>query len=272
MISRGRGGSASVLRAKRTASPARPRIVDRHVGIGDGGQPQIGLDRMWPFLGVALELDLDPGAVRTVPGQAPLLVDVRAVPGRVDRHEELGGELVARDATDDVQGLADGELPVHAGGRDPHALLAAGLAELVEFRAVEQLAEDPRDLALDDSGPVVLDDDARSPVAVAHLDPDLGQDACLLAGVEGIVHGLLDGREQRLGGRVEAEQVAVLEKELGDRDLALPARHLDGGGGRGLLLGHDGSGASGGMLRIPSLPMHAMDRWPKRYLAAGIAD
>src|SRR5262249_46954511 len=52
------------------------------------------------------------------------------------------------------------------------------------------------------------------------------EDAALLAGVERVVHRLLDRGEQRLGRTVETEQVAVLGEELGDRDLALLGGHL----------------------------------------------
>jgi hypothetical protein len=105
-------------------------------------------------------------------------------------------------------------------------LLPALLLQPMEFRAVEQLAEDLRDLLLDDAGAVVLD---RDPEAVlpelVDLDDQLGQDPRLFAGVERVVDRFLDGGEQRLLRVVEAEQVAVLGEELRDRDLALPRRH-----------------------------------------------
>ena len=47
------------------------------------------------------------------------------------------------------------------------------------------------------------------------------QDVRFLAGVEAVVDGFLDGGQERLRRRVEAEQVAVLGEELADRDLAL---------------------------------------------------
>ena len=61
----------------------------------------------------------------------------------------------------------------------------------------------------------------RSSASSLDLDLDVGQDAGLLAGVERVVDGLLDRGQQRLRRVVEAEQVAVLGEELGDRDLAL---------------------------------------------------
>jgi hypothetical protein len=56
-----------------------------------------------------------------------------------------------------VHWLAGGELAIHACSGNSHALLAAGLAQLVEFRTIEQFAEDPPNLALDDAGAVVLE-------------------------------------------------------------------------------------------------------------------
>ena len=81
------------------------------------------------------------------------------------------------------------------------------------------------DLFADDAGAVVLDDDEEAVVAGfrerAYLDEDVGEDACLFAGVERVVHGFLDGGEQRLAGVVETEEVAVFREELRDGDLAL---------------------------------------------------
>jgi len=94
--------------------------------------------------------------------------------------------------------------------------------ESMEFRPIEELAEDPGDLRFDDTGTRVLD---NHPVAVLgefpYLDEDIGEETRLLAGVERVVDGLLDGREQRLGQAVESEQVTVLCKELADGYLAL---------------------------------------------------
>ena len=203
----------------------------RQVRIGDGRLLQIDLDRVRPLLIVALHLHLDPRAVRTVPLQLLLLVDVRLVPGGIDRDVHFRGKLLALDAADDVQRLADGELPVHAGSRDPHALLAARLAELVEFRAVEELAEDARDLALDNSRAVVLHDrPAHLPERSLTSHPDVGENARFLAGIERVVDRLLDRGDQRLGRGIETEQMTVLEKELRDGNFALPARHFEGGG------------------------------------------
>ena len=103
----------------------RVLVGDGEVRIGDGRLLQINLNRVRPLLIVALHLHLDSRPVRTVPLQPLLLVDVRLVLGGVNRHIHFRGKLIALDAADDVQRLADGELPVHSRSRDPHPLLAA---------------------------------------------------------------------------------------------------------------------------------------------------
>jgi hypothetical protein len=127
---------------------------------------------------------------------------------------------------DDDGGLACGHLAVHDGGADADALLPAALLEAVELGAVQELAEDLTELRLEDARPVVLDGDRVLVVTeVVDGDLDVREDLRLLASVEGVVHGLAHGGEQRLGGVVEAEQVAVLGEELADGDVALPRGH-----------------------------------------------
>jgi hypothetical protein len=135
----------------------------------------------------------------------------------------LGGDL-----GDDLDRLAGRQHAVHAGGADADPLLAAAHPQPMELRAVQQLAEDQRNLLLDDARAVVLDATRKRLGRSARCDPDLGQDARLLAGVERVVDRLLDGGQQGLAGVVEAEQVAVLGEELADRDVALLGRHLTG--------------------------------------------
>ena len=57
------------------------------------------------------------------------------------------------------------------------------------------------------------------------MNPDFGQNAGLLAGVERVVDRLLDGRQQGLAGVVETEQVAILRRKLADRDITLAGGH-----------------------------------------------
>src|SRR3990167_9413235 len=156
-----------------------------------------------------------------------------------------------------MQRLANGELPIHARSRDPHPLLAARLAQLVEFRAIEELAEDAGDLVLDNARTVVLHHDTRLPVALAHLHADLGKYPCFLASIERVVHRLFDGGHQRLGRRVEPEQVTVLEKELRNGDFTLPSSHIGGGGGCRLPVRHDSYSASPPRLPAPQIKFNA---------------
>ena len=101
----------------------------------------------------------------------------------------------------------------------------------MKLRAVEQLAEDQRDLLLDDARAVVLHADLEAVRAGRFdVDPDFGQDAGLFAGVERVVDGLLDGVSRALRGLSKPEQVAVLGEELADRNIALAGGHRLGRG------------------------------------------
>src|SRR5580700_6648687 len=99
----------------------------------------------------------------------------------------------------------------------------------MKLRAVEQLRENLRYLRLDDARAVVLDDDAEARRLVGRrrrrnlhdLDVKLRQDAGLLASIERVVDRFLHGRQERLRGVVEPQQVAVLREELAHRNLAL---------------------------------------------------
>src|SRR5512143_2166207 len=121
--------------------------------------------------------------MRAVPLQPPLPVDVRLILGGINRHIHFRSELIAFNATDDMQRFADCELPVHPRGRDAHPLLATRLAELVEFRAAEELPENAGDLALYNARAIVLHDDAGLPVVIAHLHTDLGKYPRFLASI-----------------------------------------------------------------------------------------
>ncbi len=96
--------------------------------------------------------------------------------------------------------LAGGEHAVHARRADADALLAAAHPQAVELRAVQQLAEDQRDLLLDDAGAVVLDADLK-PIDARRfdVDPDFRHDARFFAGIERVVDRFLDGRQQCAG-------------------------------------------------------------------------
>ena len=248
---------------------ARPHVVEGAVRVGEGGVLDVAVHVPLAGAPVGDDLQLDPRAVLLVPDVQLLVArDDRVVLARVDLDVEVVGRPPLRDARGDPDRLAGGELAVHRGGADPDPLLSATLLEPVELGAVQELPEDLGDLGLHDPRPVVLHHDDEAPLAlrrlplplhvqreVADLDRDLGEDPGLLAGVERVVDRLLDGREEGLGGVVEAEQVPVLGEELGDGDLALLRRHLLGrrapppllGARRGLLRGEQlGLRARGG--------------------------
>ena len=169
-------------------------------------------------------------ARRNVDAFALAVENLRLVPLGVDLDFEVVGRLLLADLRDDLHRLAGRQHAVHAGRADADALLPAALPQAVELRAVEQLAEDQRDLLFDDAGAVVLHADFEA-VGAGRLDvdPNLGQDAGLFAGVERVVDRFLDRRQQRLPRIVEAQQVAVLGEELADGDIALLGGHRLGG-------------------------------------------
>ena len=85
------------------------------------------------------------------------------------------------------------------------------------FDPYSSLPKIVRDLLLDDAGAVVLHADLEAVRAGGlDVDPDLGQDAGFFAGVQGVVDRFLDRGQQGLARVVEAQQMAVLGKELAD--------------------------------------------------------
>ena len=84
-------------------------------------------------------------------------------------------------------------------------------------------------------GTVILHDHARFPVAFADLHADIGQYPRFLAGIERVIHRLLNRGDQCLGGGIKTEQMTILEKELRNRNVALATRHFDCGGRWGLV-------------------------------------
>ncbi len=158
-----------------------------------------------------------------------LAVDLGPILRRVDGHKKFRRGRLTRYTAAHLEGFAGRELGIHPRRGDSHSLLAARLRELVEFRAVKQLAEDASELVFHNTRAIVFDGHAEHVVSfLRNLDPDFGQDAGLLAGIERVIDGLLDGGQSRLGQRIKAEQVAVLEKELRNRNVALASRHLVG--------------------------------------------
>ena len=223
--------------------PLRRLVDELHVGIGDRGLRQVLVHRGAALLVAPLDLERDLGAAWDLPLDLLALEDPRLVLLGVDLHLEVVGGGAGAGPRRDLDRLAGRQLRVHAGRRDPDALLAPAHAQPVELGAVEELREDRGDLLPDDARAVVDDGDAeprrlagrgRGRAVAGHdldLHDDVGQDAGLLGSVEGVVHRLLDAGQEGLPGAVEAEEVPVLGEELGDGDLALARAHLDGGDG-----------------------------------------
>src|SRR5690349_13987714 len=66
------------------------------------------------------------------------------------------------------------------------------------------------------------------------MNPDLGKNTCFLAGVERIVDGLLNRRQESFSRIIETKQVPVLREELADGYITLFRRHRLGRGGAAL--------------------------------------
>src|SRR5262245_4932852 len=214
-------------------------IRERHMRVRYRDLLEVLVHRGAAFLVLALHLERDLGAARPVPVDLLVLVYQRLVLLGVDLDFEVMGWAPGARARDDLHRLAGRELAVHAGGRDPDALLAAALAQAMELGAVEQLREHPRDLLAHDARAVVRDRDPETRRLARRrrrsvlrddleLHLDVGEDPAFLARIERVVHRLLHAGEQCLARAVETQQVAVLGEELGDRDLALARPHLLG--------------------------------------------
>ena len=219
------------------AGPQRTRLHLGHAPrFGVVGEEAVAPGHANPLapLGAHLE-DLVLPTMPNHVGHGPPLVapGLRVEGGRADSERaHVANLLVAGEQA--VDEVPDGQ-PLEATTALDHHDLVAGqrLLQPVELRAVEQLTEYLRHLLLDDPGAVVLDDHHEAALAlrelrasglqseVVDLDRELGEDARLLARVERVVDGFLDRGEEGLRGVVEAEEVAVLDEELGDRDLAL---------------------------------------------------
>ena len=216
------------------------------MGIGHGRLLQVVVDAAAATLVTGFQFDRNPRAMIDLVPLDPMLLDVLAalVIGFDDdafalavedfRAVALGVDLqlvVVRvgafgDFRHDLHRLAGRQQAIHAGGADSDALLAAAHPHAVELRTVKELAENQGNLLPEDARAVVLHADLEAVVADAFdMYPDLRENASLFAGVEGVVDGLLDGRQQGFARIVEPQQMAILGKELADRDFFLTGGH-----------------------------------------------
>ena len=205
----------------------RRAVLDLDVRIDQRGLLHVVVHRAASLLVDRLELDLD--RVPRFESQSissSFWID-RGVLLGIDGDAEQVGRLALARARDDLHRAAGGELPVHARGGDADALLSALLLEPVEFRAVEQLAEDLGDLLLDDAGAVVLHATRKRFSDRPPRSRSRDRAGCPLPRRHRASCPPLRGpRSAAPSVRiVEAQQVAVLGEELGDRDLALAGSH-----------------------------------------------
>ncbi len=170
-------------------------------------------------------------AGRDVDAFAAAVENPRLVLLRVDLNLVVVGRLLGVDPRDDLHRLAGGLHAIHAGCRDADALLPAALPQPVKLRAVEQLAENQRNLLLDDAGAVVLDADfvAVEPVCSMWTQISGRMPASSQASSE-LSTASLTVVSSALRGLSKPEQVAVLGEELADRDVALGGGHAFGRG------------------------------------------
>ncbi len=228
-------------RRRRRKLVAQPRVVHRvrlgchkaniRVRVRECHLVEVLIDRAFALLVDRLEFHLDARPVRAFPlDRAVVEYDGRVLLG-VDLEFVAVRRRARAGARRDLDRSAGGELRVHPRRGDADALLSARLAQLVELRPVEQLAEDLRNLRLDDAGAGVFD---HEPVAVlfdlVDLDHDVGQDPRFFARVERVVDRFLDRGQHGARRAVEAEQVPVLGEEFADGNFALLL--ADGLGGR----------------------------------------
>src|SRR5437867_357713 len=123
--------------------------------------------------------------------------------------------------------LAGRNLTVHHRTGNPKTLLSASLSAAKKSRSVQQASEDVGHFFLDDARSIVLHDhDEFFFVDLLDLDEDVREDVRISPRIEGIVHTLLDRREEGFRRRVVAEDLLVPLEELGDADLPLFLREF----------------------------------------------
>ena len=121
-----------------------------------------------------------------------------------------------------------GQLAVHDHARDADALLAARLADGMETGAEQELTEHLLDARFRNSRPVVLGsqfNDVLFVVRFRELDRDVGKNARFFAGIERVVHGFLNGRDQGACQRVKPEKVLVFLEKFRNGHLLLVLSH-----------------------------------------------
>ena len=194
--------------------------------IGDGGLADVIVDGMPSLFVGSDQLDFDLGPVRRLPLHHLVDDDLRRVLARVDLDFVIMSRLFGPGARCDRDRFPGGQQSVHAGCRNPDALLSPGLLQRVKLRSIEQLPEDLGDLRFDNSGAVVFNGDSKAIFGqLLDLDFQHGQNSRFLAGVQRIVDRFLDGRQKRLLRIVESEKMAVFAEKFGNRNFPLARGH-----------------------------------------------
>ena len=165
-------------------------------------------------------------AVKTAKIFAVSVEDVGLVRLRVHPDFVIVNRLLPGSFRRHFDGLSGRQLAVHSGGGDADALLTATHSETVKLRAVQQFAEDQRNLLFDDARSVVLDADLVPILAgLFDMHPDFRQDTGLFAGIDGIIDGFFDCGEEGFAWVIESEQMPVLLEELTDGYFLLSLCH-----------------------------------------------
>ena len=173
------------------------------------------IDRLAPAAHVgALHLQLHARAPGPLPIHLLRLEDLGLIFGRVYQQLAVIGGSIRSDLGDDLGGLAAGELRIKHRRGDADALLAPALAQSMKTRAIKQLGKDARNLLRHNARPVILHDDLIIIAAAFYLHKDVRQYPCILAGIQGIVHGLFDAGDQGAGRGVESQNLTVLLKKF----------------------------------------------------------
>ncbi len=233
--------------------------MTREVWIGDRRLLQILIDAAPPAHKTSLELD---GYSRTTPQLVMLRLIVRSrivrypldsvsgnvlaalfagrdvftialavddlglVTPRIDLNFEVVRRFPRRSHRDNLHRLTRCQHAVHTCGADADSLLAAAHPQSMEFRSVEQLSENQRDLLLHDSRTVILNAHLEAVWASGFdMYPDFRNDVRLFARIQRIIDRLFYCREQGLARVVESQQMAILGEKLADGDIALLCGH-----------------------------------------------
>ena len=129
-----------------------------------------------------------------------------------------------------VPAFAQSAQPAMTGVSNPEAIAPESYTLDAAMIARPGNMEIQLDLFLDDARPVVLHANLETIYPGRfNMHPDFRNDSPFLARIQGIVHGFLDCRQQRLARIVESQKMPVLREELADRDIPLLRRHRFGG-------------------------------------------